>query len=231
MLLLADALGIPRFNWLGWSSGGNTGLVLAALYGDRLHRMASLAGMAGGPNTSEGRRAGPSGGRVAGDESCCSLTRDVGLARARLRLGAWQAAARGGHTGGLCGHPASPDTPLRRLERLRSPVMPALRSSPRPPAARPPCPARPRWHPGMPCTQSSRRQPARPHACSMPSVQTMRMRGPTSPPQSCPPPTTCWTPTSPCLWARPWRSSSRRTTQVRGCSLQEASIARVSRAT
>lgn len=53
VLLLADALGIPQFNWLGWSSGGNTGLVLAALYGDRLHRMASLAGMAGGPNTSE----------------------------------------------------------------------------------------------------------------------------------------------------------------------------------
>ncbi|KAL4431747.1 hypothetical protein ABPG77_002963 [Micractinium sp. CCAP 211/92] len=51
VLLLADALGIPQFNWLGWSSGGNTGLVLAALYGDRLHRMASLAGMAGGPNT------------------------------------------------------------------------------------------------------------------------------------------------------------------------------------
>ncbi|KAL4440417.1 hypothetical protein ABPG75_003418 [Micractinium tetrahymenae] len=51
VLLLADALGIPKFNWLGWSSGGNTGLVLAALYGDRLHRMASLAGMAGGPNT------------------------------------------------------------------------------------------------------------------------------------------------------------------------------------
>lgn len=33
VLLLADALGIQRFNWLGWSSGGNTGLVLAALHG------------------------------------------------------------------------------------------------------------------------------------------------------------------------------------------------------
>lgn len=53
MLLLADALNIPRFNWLGWSSGGNTGLVLAALHGHRLGRMASHAGMAGGPCTSE----------------------------------------------------------------------------------------------------------------------------------------------------------------------------------
>lgn len=35
VLLLADALGIPRFHWLGWSSGGNTGLVLAALHGAR----------------------------------------------------------------------------------------------------------------------------------------------------------------------------------------------------
>lgn len=51
VLMLADALNIPKFNWLGWSSGGNTGLVLAALYGDRLHRMVSHAGMAGGPNT------------------------------------------------------------------------------------------------------------------------------------------------------------------------------------
>lgn len=63
VLLLADALSIPRFNWLGWSSGGNTGLVLAALHGERLGRMASHAGMAGGPSTSElggggeGRRA------------------------------------------------------------------------------------------------------------------------------------------------------------------------------
>lgn len=23
--MLADALNIPKFNWLGWSSGGNTG--------------------------------------------------------------------------------------------------------------------------------------------------------------------------------------------------------------
>ncbi|PSC71947.1 alpha beta hydrolase [Micractinium conductrix] len=51
VLLLADALSIPRFNWLGWSSGGNTGLVLAALHGERLGRMASHAGMAGGPST------------------------------------------------------------------------------------------------------------------------------------------------------------------------------------
>ena len=25
VLMLADALNIPKFNWLGWSSGGNTG--------------------------------------------------------------------------------------------------------------------------------------------------------------------------------------------------------------
>jgi len=31
----------------------HAGLVLAALYGDRLHKMVSHAGMAGGPNTSE----------------------------------------------------------------------------------------------------------------------------------------------------------------------------------
>lgn len=34
----------------------HAGLVLAALYGDRLHKMASHAGMAGGPNTSECQR-------------------------------------------------------------------------------------------------------------------------------------------------------------------------------
>ena len=34
----------------------HAGLVLAALHGDRLHKMASHAGMAGGPNTSECQR-------------------------------------------------------------------------------------------------------------------------------------------------------------------------------
>ena len=39
------------------------GLVLAALHGDRLHRLVSHAGMAGGPNTSEpGWRLGGAGG-------------------------------------------------------------------------------------------------------------------------------------------------------------------------
>jgi pimeloyl-ACP methyl ester carboxylesterase len=55
--MLADALGIRRFNWAGWSSGGDVGLVLAALHGDRLGRMVSHAGVAGGKNTSERGRA------------------------------------------------------------------------------------------------------------------------------------------------------------------------------
>ena len=53
MLDLAAALGIERPNILGWSSGGNVGLVLAAVHGDRVGKVASLAGMAGGENTSE----------------------------------------------------------------------------------------------------------------------------------------------------------------------------------
>ena len=53
VLDLAAALGIERPNILGWSSGGNVGLVLAALHGDRVGKVASLAGMAGGQNTSE----------------------------------------------------------------------------------------------------------------------------------------------------------------------------------
>jgi pimeloyl-ACP methyl ester carboxylesterase len=53
--MLADVLGIPRFNWTGWSSGGDVGLVLAALHGERLGRMAAHTGVAGGKNTSEPR--------------------------------------------------------------------------------------------------------------------------------------------------------------------------------
>ena len=53
VLMLADALNIPRFNWVGWSSGGDVGLVLAALHSRRLGRMVSHAGVAGGKNTSE----------------------------------------------------------------------------------------------------------------------------------------------------------------------------------
>ena len=51
MLQLSDALKLDRPNLLGWSSGGNVGLVLAALHGGRIGRVASLAGMAGGKNT------------------------------------------------------------------------------------------------------------------------------------------------------------------------------------
>lgn len=51
VLMLADALNIPRFNWVGWSSGGDVGLVLAALHSRRLGRMVSHAGVAGGKNT------------------------------------------------------------------------------------------------------------------------------------------------------------------------------------
>jgi pimeloyl-ACP methyl ester carboxylesterase len=51
--MLADALGIKRFNWVGWSSGGDVGLILAALHGPRLGRMVSHAGVAGGKNTGE----------------------------------------------------------------------------------------------------------------------------------------------------------------------------------
>lgn len=51
--MLADALNIPRFNWVGWSSGGDVGLVLAALHGHRVFKMISHAGVAGGTNTSK----------------------------------------------------------------------------------------------------------------------------------------------------------------------------------
>lgn len=51
VLMLADALNIPRFNWVGWSSGGDVGLVLAALHGHRVFKMISHAGVAGGTNT------------------------------------------------------------------------------------------------------------------------------------------------------------------------------------
>jgi pimeloyl-ACP methyl ester carboxylesterase len=62
VLDLAAALGIARPNILGWSSGGNVGLVLAALHGDRVGKVASLAGMAGGENTSEWAVRGQRGG-------------------------------------------------------------------------------------------------------------------------------------------------------------------------
>ncbi|GAB4815611.1 hypothetical protein N2152v2_008067 [Parachlorella kessleri] len=51
VLMLTDALEIQQPDILGWSSGGNVGLLLAALHGDRVGRVVSLAGMAGGHNT------------------------------------------------------------------------------------------------------------------------------------------------------------------------------------
>ena len=63
VLLLADALSLDRPDVLGWSSGGNVALMLAALHGDRIGRAVALAAMAGSNHT--GGRGGQVG-RVCG---------------------------------------------------------------------------------------------------------------------------------------------------------------------
>lgn len=52
--MLVDALNLTKTpDILGWSTGGNIGLILAALHGDRVGKVVALAAMAGSNNTGE----------------------------------------------------------------------------------------------------------------------------------------------------------------------------------
>ena len=110
VLLLADALGVPRFNWMGWSSGGNTGGWVGGIHG-------YPAGVAGcgvahmwstRGAQSDVTRGGGGGGGGGGQHTCTQATsplRPAPLRRPGAGRTVRRAAGQDGQPGGHGGRP------------------------------------------------------------------------------------------------------------------------------